>query len=190
MSAPKTVHGLFTTIRDAMRAKGVPFDFFYGPPQVPLAVGATRLVMLRDEGDAPGPATSQHRNPRMFSTRGSGLVVRIHAQSTLQGAQRHNHEDLADLIADQVRVELHKAVNAFKTTYRMGRMGFVANLDTPEGWAGVTYEIRFTVDRGEFDRAWTGEAAGEATGFTIANASPDAGGPGTGNLPSATTRLD
>lgn len=190
MTTPRTIFGLFTTIRDATRAKGMPYVMEYGPAQVPVAAGNTRVVFQRDydSPDAPQPARSQHRNPIMVGVRGSSLLVRIHAQHTAKGAQRHDHEELADQIADQVRVELHKASAAFNTIYRITRMGFVPNLDVADGWAGVTYEIRFQIDRGEFDRDWQGAAADEVEP-TFVNARGDVTGSVSTVLPNATTRV-
>ena len=187
------IHEIFMQLRASLKAKGVPFECVYGPTPVPAKVGATRIQMLRDydAGDQVLPTTSQHRNPRVFAARGMGALVRIHAQSTIAGAQRHDHEDLADAIVDQVQVELYKIVRAAKTIWRVTRAGLVADATT-DGWAGVVYEIHFQIDRGVRDVDWLGNADGEMTmTATTATTTPQTTGPGAStNLPTATTRIE
>lgn len=182
------IHALYLTIRAALKAKGVPFECVYGPTQVPPNVGASRIQFLRDydAGDAPAPPRARVPNPRMIAVRATSGIVRIHAQSTIAGAQRHDHEDLADRIVDQVHVELHKAVAAAKTLYRVTRLSLVSD-DSTDGWAGVVYEIHFQVDRGVYDRTWTGEAMHEAAPTIVTTLTAD--GPPAVELPSATTRI-
>lgn len=191
MTTPKTVFGLFSTVRDAVKAKGMPYVMEYGPAPVPAAIGGTRVVFQRERGvgETLKPPRSNHRNPRMFMTRGLPILVRIHAQSTLVGARMHNHEEVADAIASQVIPEVHKAVRAFGTDWLPTFTGFVENTDVPDGWQGVTYEIKFTVDDGVFDTAWTGEAATEVSPTTIATNLNATGPAPRTDLPSASTRV-
>jgi len=187
------IHEIYDQLRVALKAKGVPFECVYGPTPVPAKVGATRIHMLRDydAGDQVLPTLSQHRNPRVFAARGMGALVRVHAQSTIGGAQRHDHERLADAIVDQVQVELYKIVRAAKTVWRVTRAGLVADATT-DGWAGVVYELHFQIDRGVRDVDWLGNADGEMTMTSeTAVTSLAATGPATGpGLPTATTRIE
>lgn len=192
MTTPKNVFGLFTTVRDAVKAKGMPFEFVYGPARVPVSNGATRLTWQRERGvsETLKPPIVNHRNPRMVATRGLPILVRIHAQSTKPGAQMHDHEEIARAISEQVITEVHKATRTFGTTYQLAFSGLVDNVDVPDGWAGVVHEIKFSVDDGISDVAWTGEAAEENSPATIAT-TRNATGPGPRtDLPSATTRID
>ena len=187
------IHEIFVQLRTALKAKGVPFELVYGPTQVAPKVGATRIQMLRDydAGDQVLPSLSQHRNPRVFAARGMGALVRVHAQNTVAGAQRHDHERIADLIVDQVQVELYKIVRAAKTMWRVTRAGLVADTTT-DGWSGVVYELHFQVDRGVRDVTWAGDADGEMT-MTAETAvtSINATGPSTTRaLPTSTTRIE
>lgn len=187
------IHLLFVKLSDALKAKGVPYECVYGPTPVGQKVGATRIQVLRDYDANEGTAAPRGRfvNPRNVATRSVPAVVRIFAKSVIAGAQRHDHERLADKIADQVQVELHKAVRASNTTHNVVRAGLVSD-DTTDGWAGVVYEIRFAVDRGVADTSWVGDAAGEMTmTATTAQTALNASGPPAGtDLPSATTELE
>lgn len=184
------IHAIFVQLRDALAAKGVPFQITYGPPQTPMKVGDTRLAFFRDytAGDAIGPRKSQHQNPRQIATRSMTFVVRIYAQSTKPAAARWEHEEIAEQLADAVHVALHDIALRGRTLMRIGRMGYVQD-DTSDGWLGVVYEIRFQIDRGVADLTWTGEAAPEAIAGSMST-SLDVDGPGAAtDLPSATTRI-
>lgn len=183
------IHGLYSQIAAAVKAKGMPFEFIYGPPQVPTTVGATRLFMARDldAGDQIGPVRGQRRNAKRVATRAIGVMVRIYAHSTIEGAQRHNHEGLADQIADAVLVAIHNIVRKARADYRVVRAGLVP-LETTDGWSGVAYEIRFQIDRSVASVSWLGAAQSEGT-FTTPVTAPSTSGPDGSDLPSATTRI-
>lgn len=186
------IHEIFVLLRTALAAKGCPFVPTYGPTPVPDTVGGTRIELFRDyvAGEEIAAATSQRMNPKQAATRHMSAVVRIFARSTLKGAQRHDHERLADLLADMCIVALTKIVRNASTTGRITRGGFVADA-SPDGWAGVVYELRFTVARGVADKTFQGASATEydaafgpgATTLSLdgADASP--------GLPTATTRV-
>ena len=189
---------LFSTLRSAMLAKGVPYaedGMVYGPTAVPLKIGATRVVMMRDYDaqETIGPGRARTVNPIMMGVRSVPGVVRIYASSTISGATRGDHETLADAIADQVHVEIYKAILNLKTKGSFTRAGLVSD-ETPDGWLGVIYELRFTVDRGVYDTDWLGNAAGQMTmtAKTAVNAPPSATGDAaaTKTLPQATTRIE
>jgi len=183
------IHDVFLEVRDRCLARGMPFDFVYGPPQVPAKIGATRLYMGLDEqaGDALLGPRSQHRNPKLVDVRAVGVLVTIYASSTIAGAQRHNHEALGLQIANMVHASLHHVIVASKTLFRVTRAGFVAD-PTTDGWAGRVYEMRLQIDTPVADVKWTGEAAAEAE-FTAGSTTVTTNGPGAPTeVPHATTR--
>lgn len=183
------IHEVYSLLAAALRAKGVPFEFRYGPQQVPDKVGGTRLEMSRDYGadEAIAPGRDM-KNPRMAAIRRTPAVIRIFARSTLQGAQRHDHERLADTLADMCLAALPAIVRTAKTTWAKTNAGLVAD-KTADGWAGVVYEIRFTIDRGVYDTTFAGAAAAEFTAGAMVT-TPDVSGPAANpDLPNATTRL-
>lgn len=185
-----SLHDVFVQLRDRLKANGVPFEVAYGPQPVPMKVGTSRLQVMRDyeSGDAVLPTRSQRPNPNQVAVRAVGGIVRIFASSTLEGAQRHNHEAIADQLADQVHVALHRIVQAGRTLWRVQRMGLLPD-GTVDGWSGVVFEIRFQIDHGVEDRSWTGEAAPEGS-FTTGATSLSVSGPGVStDLPNATTRI-
>lgn len=187
------IHEIFVLLRTALAAKGVPFVPTYGPQPVPDTVGATRIEMFRDysAGDQINAPRGVHRNPRMVRTRVTSAVVRIFARSTLKGAQRHDHERLADTLADLCLVALHDIAREQRAPITVARAGLVADATT-DGWAGVVYELRIAVERGVFDTTYQGAAATEAT-LTAASGvtSVDVDGSGANpELPTATTRVE
>lgn len=187
-----SIRGVFLELRDALSAKGLPAEWVtYGPPPSDAAkVGGTRLYVARDtvQGDQVNPPRSNHQNPRQYAVRAIGIVVRIHAQSTIEGAARYDHEALADQIADLVHVALHKVVGAARTTWRVTRAGIVAD-QTTDGWNGCVYELRAQIDRGVADVTFTGDAAPEGE-FTTARTTRTTTGPGVStSLPGASTEI-
>ena len=189
------IHAIFVSLRDALKTKGVPFEVVYGPKPVPMAVGATRIQVLRDYNvpEQIGAPRAPGVNPKRVAIRSVPGVVRIFARSTVSGASFGEHEELADAIADQVQSELHKIVRSIPTLYAITYAGLTNNQDVPDGWAGVVYELRFTVDRGVRDTDWMGNAASTMTmtATTARTALDTTHGPaGSVDLPSATTRIE
>jgi hypothetical protein len=185
------IHDVFLEVKDAVKAKGMPFEFTYGPPQVPAKVGATRLYMCLDDlaGDQLLGPRGQHRNPKLVDVRAVGVLVRIYASSTRAGAQRHNHEALGLQIANMVHVALHDVIKSSKTMFRVNRAGFVPD-ETTDGWAGRVYDMRLQIDTPVAAVNWVGEAAAEfefATGATTLEADGPAAST---DLPNATTRIE
>lgn len=178
----------------ALRAKGVPFPCEYAPTPVPATTGATRIQVQRDidAGDTVAPGRARIGNPRMVGVRATAGIVRIFAKATVDHATRGDHEDLADRIVDAVHAEIHKIVRGWMTVWRVTRAGFVTDVAVPDGWAGVVYELRFTVDRAVNDVSWVGDAAGEyvmAADTTVTTLdTSDSPGMATG-LPGAETRI-
>lgn len=187
------IHEVFVLLRTSLKAKGVPCDIIYGPPQVPLKVGDTRIEFFRDyaTGDSLDAPRGVHRNPRMVRRRLVAVCVRIFARSTKKGAQRHDHEDLADQLADMALVALHDIAREQRIPLQVQRAGFAQD-ETTDGWAGVVYELRFSVERGVFDRTFQGDAATESTlTATSGRTDVDIDGPGAPDgLPGATTGVN
>jgi len=184
------IHEVASLLRTALGAKGVPYEVVYGPTAVPPKVGSTRIQILRDTdaGDQVLGPRSQHVNARQFSVRAMGAIARVHATSTLAGAQRHDHEDLADAIVDQLQIELYKIARDGKTLIRFVRAGIVTD-QTADGWSGVVYELRFQIDRGVRDTKWTGAAAPEGSFTGVASTLTLDGSGQSKDLPSAATEI-
>lgn len=184
------IHEVTLLLKAALTAKGVPYEVVYGPTATPPKVGATRIQILRDydAGDQVLGPRSQHVNPRQFSVRAMGAMARIHATSTLAGAQRHNHEALADAIVDQLQIELYRIARDNKTLIRFVRAGLASD-QTADGWAGVVYELRFQIDRGVRDTKWTGKAAPEGSFAGTATTLALDGSGTSKDLPTATTEI-
>lgn len=185
------VHALYINVRDSVKAKGLPFDFVYGPPQVPEKVGGTRIFMAHDDeaGDAILPARSQHNNPKQVGVRSIGMRVVIFARDTVEGAQRHEHEALALQLANMVHVALHRAVTVtHKTLWRMRAVGFAADATT-DGWNGRVYVMRFHVDTPIADRTYQGAAKPEGSFASPVTSLTATGAGAPTDLPSATTRV-
>lgn len=187
------IHTIALSLAAKLKAKGVPFDVAYGPPPVPSTVGATRVYVMRDYNadEALQPPRKRSDSPRQFAVRGTPAIVRIFAKATMGGAARHDHEALADKIADQVQTELHKAIRAIPTIYAFTRAGLVED-ETTDGWAGVVYEIRLTVDRGVADTLWVADSGATMTmtkDTAVTTIAPTGPGEHSG-LPTATTRID
>ena len=119
-----------------------------------------------------------------------GGVVRIFAHSTIEGAQLHDHERLADRLADQLTVEIYKAARDSRTLSRIIRAGFVSD-DTTDGWAGAVYEIRFQIDRALRDVPWVADPDNNEGSYAHAATTTTATGPGVSTtVPAATTRIE
>lgn len=183
---------IFLPLCNALKAAGVPYVPVCGPTSVPLAIGGTRIEFRRDDtiGDLLGPARSQRPNPQVVGIRSIGFLVRVHASSTRANADRADHEALADAIVEQVRAKLHTIVRESKTLWNVTRAGLVANTDVPDGWAGVTYELRFSIDVSDRNVAWLSDGAGEFTFKSDTTKTvTTATGPATpAGLPGASTR--
>lgn len=182
---------IFLEMRRRLAAKGVPYELTYGPPKTAPKVGATRISFYRDytQGDSFGPPRGQRLNPRQVAVRVVSLAFKIFACSTKPGAERFDHEEIADDIVEQLRVELDKLAYLAKTRVHDWRGGFEPD-DSIDTWSGVVYVLRAQIDRGDFDRSWLGDAAPEATNWRTST-TLEANGPGAdSSLPTATTRLD
>jgi len=192
-------------LREALDARGVPvtaIPVVYGPEslgQTTLAQSHIVIERSRSMGDTWGPGHAPMRNPRQIFSVQVGAVCRIFARSSLSGARTQDHERVADQLAGQVMVALREIVVARKTIWRVMSSRLLTRDDMAERnmqtWAGVVYEILFSVDRGVLDTDYAGEAAteataGGATGFGVSTTLDTSDSPGVGkDLPSGTTRV-
>lgn len=184
-------HEIFVLLRAALKAKGMPFEIVYGPSQVPDKVGGTRIEMSRDyeSGDRVLPGKADTRNPPMVAVRAMSSRIRIFARDTIEGAQRHNHERLAERIADMIHASLIPICRESKTQWRVIRAGFVSDA-TSDGWAGVVFDLRIEIDRGVYAFPnWTQAELDEVDAQGIGATTLTTSGNGSTDLPSATTRV-
>jgi hypothetical protein len=184
------IYEITQELKAALEARGVPVPVEYGPePKTSTAFSRTRIVVERDRqgGDSIPDHRSVHRNPRMHGVRAMGAVCRIYASSTVTGASVHDHERLADQLADKVQVALRQIVSTRRTLWRVlsAKLLSAAELGQLEleTWHGVVYELRFQVDRGVLDTSWTDDASvgaarptGTLTGVDITDRINGAGG--------------
>lgn len=183
---------IFLPVKTALKAKGCPFDLVYGPTQVPLAQGASRIVMqAAGQSDSLGPVRSQRANPKHVAVNAVGLVVRIFARATKPNAQRYDHEALARQTLEAVYVAINSVVSRANTIWHPGSPRFTESIETPDGWAGVVYEFPFSVDTSIQSVSWQGEPADELTmAADTTSTTQTATGPGPStDLPTATTRV-
>ncbi len=186
------MHEIFALLQASLKDKSVPVPFTYGPGRVPDKVGATRIEMSRsyDQDDRLGPGKTDRRNPPMVAVRAMAAKIRVFARDTKEGAMRHDHERLAERIADHIHASLIPICREAKTQWRVLRAGFV-NDETSDGWSGVIFELKIEVDRGVYAfPTWqesalpeinaSGSATNELTATPAAATHP---------LPSATTRV-
>jgi hypothetical protein len=182
----------FANMVAALKIKGMPYDFVYGPAPVPTQVGASRVIMSRDfdAGDQIKPARTRQPYPRQYAIIGAAFAIRIYASSTKASAQRVDHDLLAMMISQAILPELEKTIRALKTTHAITRVGPVNDLNVPDGWQGVVYEIRFQIDLGMNDQPWVADTGAEftMTATTTVNHLATPTGPVAGHkLPTATT---
>lgn len=189
-------------LREALTARGVPWDVVDGPERLGQTTTAIPHIVLerdRQTGDLYAPPTTDRRNPRLDHVRWIGAVLRVFAKSSVASARPMDHEREADLIVDQCMVALRGIVSARKTLWQIGSAKLLtadeANERGLESWPGVIYEVRFAVARGVTDAPFDGTTASEATfggahGVGTSTTLDLSDGPdGSEELPSATTRM-
>lgn len=153
-----------------LAAAEVPAPVSYGPERASTtAFNRTRIVVERDRkgGDECLPPVSATKAPNassrsaapMVGMRRIGCVCRVYAQSTVDGARVQEHERVGDLLMDQVMVALRAIASERKTTLQMSSARLLSaeelEMAKLESWPGVVYELRFSVDRGVYDRKWS-----------------------------------
>lgn len=192
--------------------RGVPYPVVYGPERMSHGSATTPHVTVersRALGDSTRPNKTIRDNPRVVFVRSIGAVCRVYARSTQSGAAPADHERVADAVVDQILVCLRTIAGGRRTIFESRDGRFLSAVDLDErglqAWAGVVYELPFTIARGVTDGVYAGESA-LAYGTTPAAAEATAGGEhGFGvaitldvgessgsseTLPGATTRVD
>jgi hypothetical protein len=182
---------LLLALRARLAARGVPYELSYGPPVVPLKTGATRLCLWADteSGDSLSGPKGLQGNPRKSATISIGFVLWVFAQSTIPGAQRFDHEQIARELFYQFHNALKHVIYRANAAFRSTRQGFVTDASVSDGWPGVAYEFRFQVDQPIEDRSWLGAASPEASSWTTTHTLDMSGSGDAGTIPAATTRL-
>lgn len=188
-------------LRDALKARGVPYPVSYGPERVGQTVLADSHIVVerdRDRGDDVSPPPTSRYNPHLDHVRDIGAICRIYARSTLAGAGPEDHERVADTVADQVLIVLRSIVSARRTAWAVRSAKLLSTAEAEYNginWPGCVYELRFAISRGVTVATFVGEIAGEtkfggAHGTTVATSLDTTGGPGPStDLPSAETRI-
>lgn len=173
-------------LEEKLREKHFPFPVIYGPQHPQPHGGATLLLFQRDrmahEAVTPGAAapvrqTSAPPVTRMkkWADRTVGVECRIYARASIPGAMPHDHEELADYLADGVIA----AVIAWCETNKAGAAKFVecrylvpdelvTETGEPEKFPGVCYLVRFQLARGVYERTFEklGKPVGLITGVS------------------------
>lgn len=150
-----------------LQLRGCPVRVMYGPERMQdTALTDTRIVFQRSRRarDRISSPSSSKLNPSRRAERELDALVQVIARSSLDGAQLHDHEELADQIVDMLIVVLQIAAARSKTTVALNGGSFLSTqalaLEGMESWPGVVYELTFSVQRGVFDRSWAGDAKG------------------------------
>lgn len=152
------IHEIAKELDVLLRAKGVPLRVASGPERTTRTGNREGIVLERDrdQGDSFGPVRSQHLNPKAHFVRSTGCLLRIYAQDARSGAGVSDHERRAETVLDRVLVGLRTISVTRKTqiTLASGRFAALPDADGSDTFSGVVYELRFSVDRSVFDRAW------------------------------------
>lgn len=153
------IHEIAKELDAKLKAKGVPVRVVTGPERTDGQAQRERIVLERDRdsGDSFGPVRSQHGNPKARMTRTVGCLMRIYAQSTSAGAAVYEHERRAETILDRIVCSLDDVIRGDRKSswaLRDGKFTSPTDLQQSQTWSGALYELRFSVDRSVFDRAW------------------------------------
>lgn len=198
-------------LREALKARGVPYPLAYGPERPGQTVLASPHVVLerdRQNGDVIAAPVAHRRNPRLDHVRWIGSILRVFAKSTISAAGSGDHERETDRIVDQAMISLRGIVSARRSLMQIRSSKLLTAEEAEaaglETWPGEIYEVRFTVARGVADLGWAeaetaaGAAGtnpadettfGGAHGTSVSTTIDTSDGPeGSGDLPSATTR--
>lgn len=172
-------------LEETLRAKHFPFPVIYGPQHPQPHGGATLLLFQRDRMAHEAVTASAAQPVRQTSApvtrmkkwadRTVGVECRIYARASVAGAMPHDHEELADYLADGVIC----AVIAWCEANKAGAAKFVecrylvpdelmTETGEPEKFPGVVYMVRFQLARGVFERTFEklGKPVGLITGVS------------------------
>lgn len=176
-------------IQALLVAQRYPVKVKYGPERIKRGQYPSGHVIVleraRDADDTLSAPKGVNQNPRRVFDIALACKATIYARSSLGGAHAGDHERETEKVRDAFLAALAK-------WYAGARAGTTAGIQVsgarfsapeeegPEKWPGAVYEMRFTIPRGVFDRAYAGEQnagaarpTGTATGIgntTIASA--------------------
>lgn len=164
------IHELGIELGSALAAQGCPLKVVDGPePTRSTTFARERIVIEHDDGDAFAPVRSQHRNPKLRMVRNVAAKVTIYAQSPASGATDWEHRRRAEHVLDLVLVGLEKVILARKNGWvlKSGRFLVPADLQKSETAGGAAYELSFTVERGVFEKKWSGAVRAQVSNIPI-----------------------
>jgi hypothetical protein len=144
-------------LQTALRSRGVPVVVEYGPVVTSRMGELADIVVLEHDpaGDAVGAPKAIGGIPRRRFSYTQRFIARVHGKSTAPGSRRQDHETRCNRIVEQVLIGLDDVIRGSGTTWRCtgGRFApFAAAGEQPQG---ASYELRFEVDAGVFDRVWS-----------------------------------
>lgn len=146
------IYSLTQSLITELSAFGCPIPVIYGPERPGQRALGTRIVIERDRSQVEGykAPVSRPVNAKMVMARDVKVQIRVYSQSTVEGAMVHDHEALADAIANAVVSILHRIVQEAKqrVVWIDGRMLPASEIerDGLQTWPGVVYEIKLSVD--------------------------------------------
>lgn len=173
-------------IQALLSAQSYPVHVKYGPERIKRGQYPSGHVIVleraRDADDTLSAPKGLNQNPRRLFDLMLACKATIYARSSLGGAHDGDHEREAEKIRDAFLAALFKwGASARAGAIQVNGARFTAATEEgPDKWPGAVYELRFTVPRGVFDRAYVGEQnagtarpTGTATGVgntTVASA--------------------
>lgn len=142
-----------------LKDRKFPFRVIYAPERTDRKNPDPVILISRDfeTSEKVTAPQGQQANGRKMRTRRVPLKVKIFARSTLDGARRIEHEELADYLVDALIIALEEWSSSERGgVIEYGEMAFMTKdeleLEEPEGWSGVVYIMRFTIGRGVVKR--------------------------------------
>jgi hypothetical protein len=166
-------------IAEHLADKHYPFEVTYGPEAFVREGRGNRVVIMRDtQSDSFGPPPSSARNGfpdptrsnamtgRLLGVRNIGVVAYVFGKATMPGATRAEHEDIVDCCVDAIQCALYNtgAQTRMPVAILGGRFVPKAELEgVHDKFAGVIYEMRFTMQRGVTDRTYEGDGLSVVT---------------------------
>lgn len=156
------IYEVIKDLRGFLAAQKYPVTLRHGPERItPGKYPGHVIVLERDteSGDKLGPPLGSKTNPRLLRVVVLGSKATIYARSSLPNAHRGDHERECEKIRDALLCAMYKwGTEARAGDLPVTKMGYLpATPDGPEVWPGVTYEIRFGLPRGVYDREYTRE---------------------------------
>lgn len=153
---------LAKSIGDSLKARKFPFRVIYAPERTARADHSPVILFMRDTDTSETVETAHgaQTNGRKQATRRIPVKVLVYARASYEGATRDEHEELSDYVVDALIVALEDWNTSQKAGgIQYGEMAFLT-LDelksiegnTPEGWPGTCYVMRFTIGRGVVTR--------------------------------------